>query len=646
MRRHTTLLSTLAALLILSSSLPALAEVLTADGEHDIEVLLAEAKKAFDLSGQDAVYLLDSTQETWTDDGRLRHTVHQVVYIRTAMGIRRHADLRVPYDSERQTLALSTLRTWRPSDRRWIESGETARVETLPFALRSTPDYAGRREAMLLHDGVELPCVLETVYTIEDTAPFRAGLEGEWAPARRDPVLHAHLDLQFERGTEGRWLHAGDPAAIAHDEPSPPGSGTHGFHASRVEPLPDPETPETSAALPRVLWSSWSSWSALGEDLVSRLDAAASPDDALRARLEETLEKARSPGERARLVAGLVEESTSEVHHEIGWWPEPRPAARTWATAYGGAVDRTVLAAALFRAAGFEARLAFRAAGLGEPDTSIPTLGWSEGPALWVSGEGLEAYFDPHGSRLSDWRGAVANRDFWRPGIDEKPARLAPAGETASRFALCLDLGYDAEAQAWKGSGVLTATAAFSPFSRMSGLEVEALAYLEDLLSSILDGAEVDGYNPEVFSPSSVTVGFALGLPAGERDGRGRLHLSLGDEALSPFLEHAGAGLYREVRGSAVHLPGRLEQRIELRLRPGDLEEVHLPADVRLENEAGSFLLTSTVKEKKEGEESGEIVIVRELSLSSAEYAPEAWPELRALLLADAYERSRLLLLK
>ena len=64
------------------------------------------------------------------------------------------------------------------------------------------------------------------------------------------------------------------------------------------------------------------------------------------------------------------------------------------------------------------------------------------------------------------------------------------------------------------------------------------------------------------------------------------------------------------------------------------------------QNGAGRFSLSSTVKEEGEGQESGEIALVRELSLASSEYAPEAWPELRALLLADAYERSRLLLLK
>jgi hypothetical protein len=309
-------------------------------------------------------------------------------------------------------------------------------------------------------------------------------------------------------------------------------------------------------------------------------------------------------------------------------------------------MDRTVLAAALFRRAGFEARLTYRSRGLEEVDTELPSLTWAEGPGLFVRGEGLEAFFDPHGSRLSDWRGATRGRTFWRLGVDEKPVRAARADETASRFALRLDLRYCAEKEVWTGTGVLTATAAFSPFSEMSGLQDEASAYLGGLLSGVLEGTELDGYNPEVFSPSSVTVGFALTAPAGERDERGRLRLALGDHALSPFLDHAGASLHRERRESAVHLPGRLEQRIELHLDPGELETVYLPETLELESEAGIFSLIVKVKEKEEGEEGGEIVLRRSLSLARAEYAPEEWPALRALLLADAYERSRLLVLE
>ena len=129
-------------------------------GELDVSTLLEEAKEAFDLEQEDAVFLLDELSESWTADGRRVRGVHQLVLIRTEYGIDHHADLRIPWDSARQRLILHSLCTWRASDDRWIESGPTAMVETLPFAVDGAPDYCHLRETMLLHDGVELPCVM------------------------------------------------------------------------------------------------------------------------------------------------------------------------------------------------------------------------------------------------------------------------------------------------------------------------------------------------------------------------------------------------------------------------------------------------------------------------------------------------------
>ena len=150
-------------------------------GEHDIGALLEKASEIHDLSGEDAVLLLDELREDWTADGRRVRSVHRIVYVRTEYANRPHADLRVPYDGARQDLVVTALRTWRLSDERWIESGPTARVETLPFGLDRAPDYQHRREMMLLHDGVELPCVMETAYAIEDREAYRGGASGIWS---------------------------------------------------------------------------------------------------------------------------------------------------------------------------------------------------------------------------------------------------------------------------------------------------------------------------------------------------------------------------------------------------------------------------------------------------------------------------------
>ena len=535
--------------------------------------------------------------------------------------------------------SCTALRTWRLSDERWIESGPTARVETLPFALERAPDYGGLREMMLLHDGVELPCVLETAYTIEDAEPFRSGADGLWAFPRSGPALVSRFVLGFQAGAEPVWAVAeGAPQPVrGRDEAADLETLT--FEMGPIGPEPHPPTPGASDAGPRLAWSTWKGWDELGSALRQRFDAAAQTDDELEGRLAEHLEQARTEAEKARLVAGFVAETTRPIDYETGWWPAPRDAARTWSTAYASGPDRAALAAALFRQAGLRATLAVRGQAPGEVDSRVPGLAWTDSPGLWIEGDGVEGWFDAASAVLENGPASLVGQALWRPGRDERP--IARSGDgSPSWIGIRLDLSYDEEGARWNGTGVLDANGLFCPFDRMTGLGSEARDYLEQAMGDLLEGAKVAGYNPETFDASRVTVGFEIELPAGERDALGRLRLETGGPAaVAALLEQAAVHVHEETRGSAVRLPTAIETGIELHLDPGNLTLVFLPRPESIENGAGRFELQAGA-----GEDG--ITLSRSLSLTKSLYGPGEWPALRALLLADGGEGSRLLLLE
>lgn len=629
----------IALLLAAAAASSSLAAPASAVGGHDIGALLQRAGAAWDLDGEDEVLLLDSVREDWTADGRRVHSVHRIVYVRTGLAIWHHADLRVPYDQARQRFSVTALRTWRLSDRRWTESGPTAQVETLPFALERAPDYGSLREMMLLHDGVELPCVLETAYTIEDIEPFRPGAEGLWVFARSGPVVVSRAVLGFPAGAEPVWAAGDGVPRPARGRDAHAGLETLTFEMGPLDPSPGPPAPDAFATGPRIAWSTWKGWAELGRDLLRRFDAAMEVGEELDGRLAEHLEKARSEGERAARVAGFIAETTRAVDYTTGWWPGPRSAARTWSTAYAAGPDRVALGAALFRRAGLRASLAFRGRAPGDVDPRVPGLDWADGPGLWIEGDEVEGWFDAASATLSRGPASLDGLAVWRPGVDDRPVVRHGEGDP-SRIDVKLDLRYDAETAVWSGGGVLAATGVLCPFDRMAGLGTEAHDYLALTAASLLSGATVTGYNPEAFGPSRVTVGFAIELPAGERDGRGRLRLAAAAPGeIAALLERAAVHVWEERRGSEVRLPAAIEQRIELHLDPGDLDLAYLPQPVAVENGAGRFTLVAAAGE-------GGITLSRSLVLRKSLYATGEWPELRALLLADADERSRLLLLK
>ena len=55
------------------------------------------------------------------------------------------------------------------------------------------------RETMLLHDGVELPCIMETAYTITENG--LPALDGLFVFPQRDPSVLTELKLTFPSGS-------------------------------------------------------------------------------------------------------------------------------------------------------------------------------------------------------------------------------------------------------------------------------------------------------------------------------------------------------------------------------------------------------------------------------------------------------------
>jgi len=620
----------LALVLALAGTTPINAEERSFDGTYDIDALLKQAGKTLDLETEDAVILFRRVEIYWTADHRLVESTHQAILIRTEYGIDHFADLRIPWDRARQRLTEGALRTYRLSDDQWISAGATAVVETLPYAVDSAPDYCHLRETMLLHDGVELPCVLETAWTVEDSKPFRAGASGTHSLMGPEPALVSRIDLVVPAGSPLAFHAAGGAPQPILSERN--GLQYRTFEMNSLGARLHPVTDESIRQQPRVDWSTWESWDTLATDITGQIDKQAVLDDDLRLALEKELEKARTPGERARKTAEFVDRTTRLIHVDPNWWPDPRPASRTWATGYGHRLDRAVLAAALFREAGFTVSPAWRSAGYGDAVPGVPTLDWSDGIILLVIGENVNGWFDPAGAGFFENSHYHVGRTVWYPAQGREP--LHQFAESDDWISLHLDLAFDAEKQAWIGSGVLRTQGSNTLCDRMAGLQEEGLAALNGYVGTLLPGAKVNTWNPEQFSRWITTAGFSLELPAGDRDGQGRLMVEL---AAPPAIPHVR--LHQEKRESDVYLPAPVELACELHLEPGDLETIHVPPAEALENDAGRWQLESSADDEK-------VVLTRRLILPAAHFPAARWPELRALLLAADQRSGRIVIFK
>ncbi len=500
---------------------------------------------------------------------------------------------------------------------------------------------------MLLHDGVELPCVVETAYTITERRDAALGSDGLWVLPGTDPAVLTRLTVVTPEGSA--FSHASGNGAPEPSLTTAEGRDRRSWSAELVDRLPRPLVTAPERYVPYVSWSTWTSWDELGSAFSSAVEGAAVLDDALADSVASVVEGRPFAFARASAVTEFIGETTRAVRYDGSFWEfAPRTATRTWDTAYGHELDRAVLAAALFRKAGLTAVPVFAGRGLGAVDADVPTLARFDGPYLRLTGDGLSAVYDASTNALRQGTDVLRGRALWTPGTGAAPESPSPTGEAAA-FDLVVSLMRDEDGN-WTGTGLLRATGALSVYDDVVGLDGEPGDYLSGVAAAVAAGASLDEHGLSLLTDEAVTAGFSFSFEAPEPDDRDRTRFAPGDPP-GGLVSGLPADVHRYVgeRDSPVVLPSAMRQSVAVTVKADDVEAVRVPEEVALENAAGSFRLSVD-----EGDD-GSFTVTRELSLGGSggrsgagpvTVTPGDWPALRALLLEEADPRNRTILLK
>jgi len=602
-------------------------------GQQDISQLMAAARQQYDLKSKDAVILFDGERRQWSADGRLTTYVHRIIWINSDVAINHYGDHRVPYDDANCNFKVVTVRTWRDST--WWETGETGIVETLPYAVDEARDYTNMREMMLLHNGIELPCILELAYTIEDKKPFRGGAEGLWLFEKTDPCVMSWFGMTLPEGVIPNAA-ATDNARYENATDLKTGMTTHWWKMGPLPARKQPSTADPASYTPHITWSTWKDWSELGNFINGAFEQAMTLDSTLKTKVDSIIENARTAGEKAERLVGFVDQATRLIRYPDHYWlSSPRPATVTYNTAYAHPLDRTVLAGALFAEAGLTTRAILFNNGYGNINEDIPSLARFGDFQVWVSGEDFEACYDPAEGSLTRGLTQIYGHTVWSPGYEDAPTVRLEGDKEANDLYIRIDLDLDAEKDTLSGRGFIVGNNAVNPFDRMSGLDNQAKSFLNMIISGIIEGAEITNYNLSRFDLFNVTAGFDFELPKIEPDDNDRLPLVIDDPRFGiGSLLPGNVELFDLNRTSPVHLKCLLDQKIELHLNLKGCEPDYLPESKELANVAGLLQLNTNKEEDK-------IIYSRRLKLSGTYYDSSLWPDFRELMLANNHERNR-----
>jgi hypothetical protein len=607
-------------------------------GQQNIAELMAIAQKNFDLSKEDAVILFEGKKLYWLPDGRLIDFNHEIIWINTDYAVNHYGDHRIPYDSEHCDFKVATVRTWR--DSQWWETGETGIVETLPYQLNKAYDYSNVREMMLLHNGIEIPCILEVAYYIEDKEPFRDGIDGIWSFAKHDPVVWSWFGYGVAKGEKPQIevsKEIGKPE-IESDEKY--GLDVYWWKAGPYDAIVHSFSENPASDVPYIAWSDWSDWQALGDFISDEIIELAVIDSAVVLSVDSVLADARTDSEKAGLIADYINDKTRLVDYSDKFWSDsPRPAMRTYDTAYGYKFDRAIFGKALFESAGLVTQPVYIGNGIGSYVPGIPTTAAMSGIYLWLEGDNFEGIYNPASGTVTIANPKILNRVVWYPGNDKDP-EMHPGNFKTSSLDVQIDLAYDVKADKLTGSGIYYADNAFSPYGEMVGVGDEAKSYLNKTISSVLTGAKVTNFNPEIFGQGKVKCGFEFEIEKLELDDFGRLEIEMGEPAggILGYLPD-GVRLTDQETRRWIYLPSVLNQNIELKLKLDDLKLIYSPEANEFKDDCGNFAVKVNQDEKS-------ITLTRSLSVMKTDYNPDEWPCLRKLLLDETGERNNTIIVK
>jgi len=495
------------------------------------------------------------------------------------------------------------------TDGRKVASPPNAFNEVLPFAAHGFADFAGLREMVVTHVGLERGAVVDLKYRIHTKAGFLPVFSGREILNRDFPVDKYRLEIKVPAGQALRYRVFGSPvqAQVSDSE----AGKRYTFELASLPPAAH-EALAPAGSEPAVVFSVAPDWKAA----LALADDPAPLPAALLERIEKL--KTQCPA-RPDLLAELqkivaVEMQGCRLGGEATGW-QPRPAARVFLSNYGTRLEKALLLRAMLKKAGTDAELLAVANGsaIAADVPAFQAIG-----EFWLKTSGPHTlYLDPWQEQQEFFPYRLQERDAWN--LEKLALEKLPASDSQGSG---VEVSGTVQLAADGASGTLV-VAARGIFNRYNEAATDNVKFIAGLLKRI-------------FPIDKVEVKKLLSL--GRREARVEATFS------GKWLKAAGSNFYC---ADPVRLPGLTEnlalpaQRetplaldapfqasVNLELQPATgLKLEYFAPNVERRNELGHFVRSLAV------EKNGVLRFSQSVAVEKALIKPEQYPLLRELLL-------------
>ncbi|UCG15811.1 MAG: DUF3857 domain-containing protein [Phycisphaerales bacterium] len=569
----------------------------------------------------DAVILRWEQDWVLEQDGTVRRREHKWTKLLNRRPIRRLADPRIDHCVGEDELTIHTARTILPD-------GTTLPVPDYAINLAGPDDVAGWPayidwvQTVVSFPGIEAGAVLELDYEIVTKPGVLPWLEADLTLDDDDPVVERVVSVTVPENTLRFDCLTGTSPPV---ESSNDGVTTSVWTFTNSPGVPaEPQSPSWRE---RCNWLRFTTcpgaekWVAM---ILTRVEQAARPDDAIRTFAEAVVEDEVDPAQRVRKIAKTLQDSFNFVDSLMTRRSLTcRPAADVFRSNYGGLLESAALCAAAVRALGVDASV--RVAVDGGPwawNEKAPTASVLAGVIVVVETPGGPVHIHPQhgvftspGSWGKHWLLSLTDTGGLRSTYVEargetKPSELHVTGKVT----------IGAEGQADGDLRIRLTGAFYDPAKLETSGGQERL--MQRLAERILTGFDVKSHSIATLSDETLRATAAVASNKPLKKVGARHLLRFGDGPA--FLVDFPMPLDRSYRRTDVRLAGRLRQEIDLTVElPEGWTAPIVPASLpTVEGDWGTIGQTVQV-------EGASVRIRQSIAVSQDVISPEAFAGLR-----------------
>lgn len=325
--------------------------------DPELTQLLQTAPSSESNPDADIIFLLDENIEEIFSDGSCKSTTHQVFKILTDAG-KDYADSEVGYDSRTETISLLYARTI-TSGGNIIPLKEDAITVVTPYS--EFPEYSDYKELAFSMPGVELGCIIDYQYVIEQE-PI---IEGEFASSFfvqwKDPILLSRYKVITPEHTDLKYLllnpleDVSRPPHITHSK----GKKSYLWEYNnipQIQVLDEEDLPPMEEIAFNIWVSTMDSWEPFFLWWRKQVEGKTEPNEAIKKKVAELIQDFPSCRDRMEALFDYVKRTVRYVSIDLdqsGYVPESAP--EVFENKYGDCKDKSTLLISMLKEAGIPA---------------------------------------------------------------------------------------------------------------------------------------------------------------------------------------------------------------------------------------------------------------------------------------------------